>query len=207
MRDDPGNWRHICVDMQRLFAEDTPWRVDWAVEILPEVVELAAAAPERTIFTRFLTPRSVGDLPGMWQDYYRKWPMMMEGALDPALIDLVTPLKLLTPPALVFDKRVYSPWLDGRLHRHLAENRVETLVISGGETDVCVLATVLGAIDLGYRVILIKNALCSGSDPTHDATLSVIGNRFSVQADVMLRQDFLDYAGLPDRGLSGSLTS
>jgi hypothetical protein len=30
-----------------------------------------------------------------------------------------------------------------------------TLVITGGETDVCVMATMLGAIDWGFRVILV----------------------------------------------------
>jgi nicotinamidase-related amidase len=30
---------------------------------------------------------------------------------------------------------------------------IDTLVIIGGETDECVLAAVLGAIDFGYRVV------------------------------------------------------
>jgi hypothetical protein len=30
-----GNWRHICVDMQRMFAEDTPWHVPWMKEVSP----------------------------------------------------------------------------------------------------------------------------------------------------------------------------
>jgi nicotinamidase-related amidase len=31
--------------------------------------------------------------------------------------------------------------------------------VAGGETDVCVLSTMLGAIDWGFRVILIQDAL------------------------------------------------
>ena len=49
--------------------------------------------------------------------------------------------------------------------------RTDTLVISGAETDVCVLATVMVAVDAGYRVILAKDALCSVSDESHDAML------------------------------------
>jgi spore maturation protein CgeB len=41
-------------------------------------------------------------------------------------------------------------------------------VISGGETDVCVLAAVMDAVDAGYRVVLAADALCSVSDESHD---------------------------------------
>lgn len=186
------NWRYLCVDMQRMFAENTAWHVDWAERILPAVTALSTACAERTVFTRFIPPQRSEQASGMWRPYYEKWWMMTRDKLDPALLGLVDPLSALVPPARIFDKPVYSPWLDRRLHRHLTDEGVTTIAISGGETDICVLATALGAIDLGYRVILVKDALCSGSDPTHDATLSVIGNRFSVQADVMESQEFLD---------------
>lgn len=192
MAETGGNWRHICVDMQRMFAEDTPWQVNWAERVLPAVARLTSACPERTIFTRFIPPRRAADATGMWRPYYNKWWMMTRETLDPSLLGLVEPLAQFVPPALVFDKAVYSPWHDRRLHRHLQEGGVTTLAISGGETDVCVLSTALGAIDLGYRIILVKDALCSGSDPTHDATLTVIGNRFSVQAGVMDHGELLD---------------
>lgn len=44
---------------------------------------------------------------------------------------------------------------------------------SGGESDVCVLATVLGGIDLGYRVVFLKDAIYNGRDETHDALTQV----------------------------------
>ena len=38
------------------------------------------------------------------------------------------------------------------------------LVLSGAETDICVLSTALDAIDFGYRVILVEDVLCSSSE-------------------------------------------
>ncbi len=81
--------------------------------------------------------------------YYMKWWMMTGEHLPSEMIELVQPLADLMPPARVFDKQVYSPWIGGRFHAALTDEQVTTLVVSGGETDVCVLATTLGAIDLG----------------------------------------------------------
>ncbi|CAK10593.1 MULTISPECIES: cysteine hydrolase family protein [Rhizobium] len=190
-----GEWRHLCVDMQRMFAEDTPWHVPWMARISPQIEELAGRHPAQTIFTRFLPPEHADDMPGKWRDYYQKWWMMTGEHLPRGLIDLASSLASLVPPARHFDKRTYSPWIDGRLHPILQSERVDTLVITGGETDVCVLATTLGAIDLGYRVIVLRDAVCSGADDTHDASLELLHDRFSVQLELMETEEFLSEVG------------
>jgi nicotinamidase-related amidase len=65
----------------------------------------------------------------------------------------------------------------------LRERGVDALVITGAETDVCVLAAVLGAVDFGYRVVLATDALCSSSDTTHDALLTLYRQRFAQQIE------------------------
>ena len=70
------------------------------------------------------------------------------------------------------------------LHRALSQQGVSELVITGGETDVCVLAAALGAIDLGYKIVIPKDAVRSGVDATHDASLELLAGRFSVQAEL-----------------------
>jgi len=189
-----GNWRHLCIDMQRMFAEDTPWHVEWMDGVLPQVDELAGRFPDRTIFTRFIPPTRAEDMPGAWQDYYRKWWMLTRRHMPSEMADLVPSLSRLVPPARTFDKRTYSPWTKGGLHQALGADRVETLVVTGGETDVCVLATVLGAIELGYHVVLLSDGVCSGADGTHDAALKLLSDRFSVQLEVCTTQRFLSLA-------------
>ena len=49
--------------------------------------------------------------------------------------------------------RDYSPWTGSDLHLRMRAKSIDTIVVTGGETDVCVLATALGAIDWGFRVI------------------------------------------------------
>ncbi|MBB4144469.1 cysteine hydrolase family protein [Rhizobium rhizoryzae] len=185
------NWIHLCIDMQRMFAEDTPWHVPWMKEVLSQVEEVARWRPDRTVFTRFVPPKRASDMLGMWHDYYRKWDMMTLDRLGPSMVDLVPSLKVLVPPARIFDKMTYSPWTTGELDRVLRAEGIDAVAISGGETDVCVLAAAMGAIDLGYHVILLKDGVCSGADQTHDASLELLGDRFSVQLEILSTEAFL----------------
>jgi nicotinamidase-related amidase len=47
---------------------------------------------------------------------------------------------------------------------------------------VCVLAT-LNAVDLGYRVIVVRDAVCSSSGEGHDMVLRLYHTRFSEQVE------------------------
>lgn len=190
------NWRHICVDAQRMFAEDTPWHVPWMARVLPQLLEVSRRHAEQTVFTRFVPPHRAQDAFGSWKNYYEKWWMMTGEHLRQEVLGLASPLQRLVPPARVFDKMTYSPWVDGRLFSHLRQERVDSVVVTGGETDVCVLATVLGAIDLGFHVIVLSDAVCSGADETHDAAIDLLGDRFSVQLELVETEAFLSSISL-----------
>ncbi|WP_374276029.1 cysteine hydrolase family protein [Brevundimonas sp.] len=182
---------HLCVDMQVMFAEQTAWSTPWMRHVLPRVVALCERVPDRTIFTRFLPPLEPAGASGSWRRYYERWPMMTRQALEPDQLDLLPELRLFCPPARLWDKSTYSPWICGRLHASLAARAVRTIVVSGGETDVCVLATTLGAADLGYRVVVAADGLCSSADETHDAVLSLLSNRFGQQVETATIEEIL----------------
>jgi len=175
---------HLCIDMQRIFAEATPWHTPWLARVLPVVEEIAACHAERTVFTRFIPPPRPDDMPGSWQRYYRRWRAMTRERLDAVLLDLVPSLARYAPPAAVIDKHVYSPFVEPPLLDHLRQRGADALVVSGAETDVCVLAAVLGAIDFGYRVVIAEDAVCSSADSTHDALLTLYRQRFSEQIEI-----------------------
>jgi len=174
---------HLCIDMQCLFAPGGPWETPWMTRVLPVVAALAAFRPERTIFTRFIPPRRPEEMPGTWRRYYGVWREVTRERVDPALLGLVPPLARLVPPAMVFDKPVYSAFAGVRLHRLLRARGVDTLILSGAETDVCVLSTLLGAVDLGYRVVVVGDAVCSSSDTGHDALMTIYRERLSQQVE------------------------
>lgn len=183
---------HICVDMQRLFGPGYPWAVPWLERVLPLIEALCARHPARTLFTRFIPARRAGEGRGTWARYYRRWASITLDEIGPDAVRLVPLLERFVPPARVLDKAVYSPWTEGRLDGLLQGSGTDTVVITGGETDVCVLATVLGAIDRGLRVVLATDALCSVSDATHDALMELYLRRFSEQVEAASTDEILE---------------
>jgi nicotinamidase-related amidase len=178
--------------MQRLFAEESPWRVPWLPKVMPCVLAIAERHPARTIFTRFMPPASSEPLRGAWRDYYAAWPDLMRDRLDPALLDLAPPLAKLVPPAKVIDKSVNSVFSRTGFAAALRRRGIDTLVVTGGETDVCVLATVMAGVDLGFRLVLPTDALCSASDSTHDALITLYRERFAQQIEATSTAEVLD---------------
>lgn len=187
----PATAAHLCVDMQRLFAADSPWAMPWFPRVLPNVVRITEARPARTVFTRFVPAREPAAAAGTWRRYYQVWRTMTLREIGPEMVGLVDELARFVPPAVVFDKPVYSPWWNPRLRTHLVDNGVDTVVVTGGETDVCVLATVLGAVDLGFRVVIVTDALCSSSDDSHDAMTALYHRRFGQQVEAAATDEVL----------------
>jgi nicotinamidase-related amidase len=188
-REPISNAVHLSVDMQNIFSRGGIWQTPWMERVLPAVVGIAELYPPRNVFTRFVTPMTPADRPGRWQRYFKKWECATRGQLPPSQLDVVSPLARLAPPATILDKPAYSAFAESRLLTFLRDKNVEALIVTGSETDVCVLATVLDAVDLGFRVIVVEDALCSSSDQGHDALMTLYRNRFSEQIELFTEQE------------------
>lgn len=182
---------HLCVDMQNIFAPGSTWETPWLPRVLPTIERLASSRPEQTIFTRFIPADRPGQGSGTWKHYYERYADMTLERLPPGMVDLVPQLQRFVPPGEVIDKRVYSPWMAPELERSLERRGADTLIVTGTETDVCVLAAVLGAVDRGFRVVVPTDALCSSSDTAHDASLTVYRERYGQQVETARTEDIL----------------
>ena len=183
---------HLCVDMQNMFTARTAWHTPWMERVLPNVECIVRRNPARTIFTRFIPARRADEAHGTWQRYYRRWHTMTLDEIDPVMVELVPPLGDYLPVAEVLDKATYAPWIGSTLDGRLVRRGADTLVVTGGETDVCVLGTVMGAVDRGYRVVIVIDALCSASDETHDAMVLLYSSRYGCQVETVLTEQLLD---------------
>ncbi|CAN5331211.1 cysteine hydrolase [soil metagenome] len=176
---------HVAIDMQRLFAEQTEWASPCVGAIVPAVARIARHAPARTIFTRFLTPPTAQEALGQWRIYYERWASLLSANLKPELFDLVPALRHFVPPAAIVDKYAHSAFEAPDFQSVLDRLQADTIVFTGVETDVCVLATLLTAIDRGYRCILIADAIASSAPGSHAASMEFIFPRFDQQIEVI----------------------
>jgi len=183
---------HLCIDMQRIFNKGGVWQTPWMERVLPVVVEIAARYSERTIFTRFIPPQTPEQRPGQWRQYYRRWKAATREHLQPGQLDLVRDLARFVPPAHIVDKPAYSAFYLSGLDDLLQEKGVRCVVVTGAETDVCVLSTVLAAVDRGFRVVIVEDALCSSSDAGHEALMTIYRTRMQEQIDLISSNELAD---------------
>jgi nicotinamidase-related amidase len=116
--------------------------------VTPKVEQLVECAPERTISRALSLRRS-------------RWIHLEGGALitksglctrrqiDSRLIDLLPVLTRYAPPAAIFDKIVCSAFGNPQFHQHLRGRQIDTLIISGSETDVFVMSSTIAGVDYG----------------------------------------------------------
>jgi nicotinamidase-related amidase len=151
--------------------------------ILPQVLRLAAARPVQTYCTRFIPAGRAEDAVGIWQRYYRHWQSATLDRAGRGAVELVPELAAL-PIAGLIDKPGFSAHSSPDLLPLLRQREIDTLVLSGVETDVCVWATAMTAIDQGLRVVIAKDAVASGDLAGHEAILRLAAERFGLQIDL-----------------------
>jgi hypothetical protein len=78
-------------------------------------------------------------------------------------------------------RRAISAFFGPALLQPLRARHADALIVTGSKTDVCVSATIIAAVDHGYRVILVRDGVCSPSDEGHDALLQLYHRRFREQ--------------------------
>jgi nicotinamidase-related amidase len=179
-----GNVRHIIIDMQRLFAEETVWHTPVIADILPNVLDLTTAFASRTLFAKFMVPVAPHHASGRWQIYYERWSMLTTSAMDPAMQDLVAPLAAIATTEMTIEKTTYSIFGVPGFDKRLRDEHVDTLVFSGVETDVCVLASLFDAVDAGFHVIAAADAVGSSAMDSHQAILEHVLPRMPEQIEI-----------------------
>jgi nicotinamidase-related amidase len=181
----PASTVHLAIDMQRMFAEQTEWYSPGLLPLVPNVAAIAAALPRRTFFTRFTVPHVAEHAKGQWQKYYRRWHRFTGAVMNPGLVEIVEALAPYATPDTLIDKPTYSVFEVAGFDQRLAALGTDTILFTGVETDVCVLASLMTAVDRGYRVVAVADALGSSSAEGHEATLRYVLTRMPDQVEIV----------------------
>jgi nicotinamidase-related amidase len=96
---------------------------------------------------------------------------------------------------IAITKRRYSAFYGTELDMLLREHRIDTVVLAGVKTNVCLRATAQDAFAGGYRVIVPRDATCSNRPHLAEASLEDIEHYFGRVVELQAALDVLACAG------------
>jgi nicotinamidase-related amidase len=190
LRLEPRRTALVVVDMQRGFVEpgqamEVPPARD-TVPAIAALLEAFRAARLPVLFTAFVyspdVPLLVGELhpehrpaaPGAPRGFGHPSSCCLEGDPSVEVIDALKPRE----GEAVIRKRSYDAFAGSDLDGALRARGITSLVIAGTMTDICVLATVVGAVTREYRVTVVEDAVSTLWPEIQRATLDIIGRAF-----------------------------
>jgi nicotinamidase-related amidase len=188
---DPRRTALLVIDMQRDFLKPEGYAAKAGLDIAPLTAAigpvgrvLAAARKSKLtiVHTREGHLPDLSDCPPYKLERSRKAGAEIgsRGPLGRLLVrgekghDFVDELKPL-PGEVVIDKPGYSAFEHTTLQQLLVTRGIETLLVTGITTEVCVSSTLRSAADRGYRCITVGDACASGDPALHRAALAMIG--------------------------------
>jgi nicotinamidase-related amidase len=186
---------HICIDMQRIFLEPGPWYAEAGLALLPKIEQLVHARNLPSVFTRFITPSNASEATGSWQTYYEFWHQVTKAEAGEEWLALHPTLQKFAKSENTFDKTTYDAFASGSFRSSIERAKPSALIFSGIETDVCVLATVLTALDLGFRTIIAEDAVTSSDLDSHNACFEFLFPRYSQQIEIATVAEILSARG------------
>ena len=186
---------HICIDMQRIFLEPGPWYAEAGLALLQKIEQLVHARNLPSVFTRFITPSNASEATGSWQTYYEFWHQVTKAEAGEEWLALHPTLQKFAKSENTFDKTTYDAFASGSFRSSIERAKPSALIFSGIETDVCVLATVLTALDLGFRTIIAEDAVTSSDLDSHNACFEFLFPRYSQQIEIATVAEILSARG------------
>lgn len=160
----PEKTAFVIVDMLNDFVkEGGSLVVPGAVNIIPNIKRRLDDARSQDMPVIYLTDAHRPDDPE-----FEMWPLhSVSGTWGAQVIDELKS----QPEDYVIPKRRYSGFFGTQLELILRELSIDTLIITGVLTNICVFFTAIHAKALAYRVIVPRDSVASTSKEDHDWAL------------------------------------
>ncbi len=181
----------IIVDMQNDFVrQGGAMRVVETIPTIEPINRLKAFARENgmpVFFTRFLTgpkrtflwnwsPQS-GELKNCRRGLKKYYPDIDKEEL---CADVIDELKPVLEKDFIIDKYNYSAFRNTNLHDAMLSVGLDTLIVTGTVTQICVETTVMDGYANQIQMVVASDCVSSFSEELHKATLDNITMKFGV---------------------------
>lgn len=205
----PDRTALLVIDMQRDFLAPEGYAAQAGLDIAPlaatirpieQLLAVGRAAGLLIVHTREGHVPDLSDCPPYKRERSRragaeigsKGPLgrlLVRGETGHDFVEALRPRK----QEIVIDKPGYSAFAHTELQHVLITRGIDTLIMTGVTTEVCVSSTLRAAIDLGYRCITVSDA-CASSNPTlHKAALAMIGVEGGIFGEVATTAEVVEW--------------
>jgi ureidoacrylate peracid hydrolase len=192
---DPKRTALLVIDMQNAFvAPGAPIEVPAARAIVAPINRLTAALRKRGVPVIWVLHENQGDGRD-WAGFFDAFVAPGRRAEAAAALAAGAELQKLypgletSPRDMSVAKNRYSAFIKSDFEKKLQERGIDTLLIAGTKTNVCVECTARDAMMLDYKVALISDCTAALSDEEHRATLENVIQQFG---DVLTAHEALD---------------
>lgn len=184
----------LVIDMQNDFVrEGAPLEVPDARATVDPIKRLIGKFRERghpIVFTRFLarqapdllwlwSPQCRPETKCCWKDHIRSYPDAPHPLYCAQVIDELAP----GAGDVVIDKYGYGAFHDTDLDKRLRALDVESILVTGTVTQICVEESAREAFHFGYRTTIVSDAVSSFAPDLHAATLKNFAMKFGWTTD------------------------
>ncbi len=152
----------IVIDMLEEFVHGR-LRSPEAEEIIPQIKRVAEEARRRNIPVIYVADRHFP-----FDHELRVWgPHALHGSEESEIVEELRP----APQDIVLYKRSYSGFRDTGLDMLLRDLGVDTVILTGIHTHICVLHTAWDAFYYGYNIIVVRDGVAAFSREDHEYAL------------------------------------
>jgi len=187
-KSDPSHAAVIVVDMQKEFCESSELAARLAVRsevVSSAVIRLKSLLDEARrngvliVYTQEIDDPKFMSGP-MWERLYRKnmRPYCLSGTRGIEIIDELPP----QPGDEIVVKHRFSGFFETDLDMLLRARGIETLIVTGTQTNVCVDSTARDAYFRGYYVVVLDDCTFTYDPGVHQMALQTIEEAFGVVA-------------------------
>jgi len=181
----------LVIDMLNDFVKGK-LRIAKAMEILPNVKELVEKARRGNIPVIYVNDAHT---PGVDEEFKLWGEHAVKGTPGAEVVEELKPGK----SDYVVEKKRYSGFFQTHLDLLLRELKVDTLILTGVATDICVLHTAADAFFRGYKVIVVRDATATLTEEEHKKALKYMEKVYG--AKVISTKDALKILEEPNENL------
>ena len=157
----------LVIDMQNVYLPGNKWACDNMPRAIKCIEKMITKFPkENVIFTKFISDPNAKE---QWEEYNK---VNSEVNRDEYLNELVPEIAKYVDSTNCYEKSVYSSAKICEIRKRIEE--ADTIYVTGVVAECCVLSTIFDLIDMGKKVVYVKDGIAGQNDEKERCVMEVL---------------------------------